>query len=71
MKVKMNGFANSSFLSTDKEYKVNSYEPETGLTCCAGAWITADNGDEYYIIFKDQNSICSHLTEGSYWELVK
>ena len=70
MKVKMIGCANSLFLSANKEYKVNNYEPETELTSGAGAWITGDNGEEYYIIFKDQDSICSHLTEGSYWEVL-
>lgn len=70
MKVKMVGCADSLFLSPDKEYKVNSYEPETSLTRCDGAWITVDNGDEYYIIFKGKDSICNHLTEGSYWEVI-
>jgi hypothetical protein len=69
MKIKLVGQSTSAELTSGKLYEVEEYDKMTDGTTAHGAWITADNDTEYYVLFNGKQSICAHLTEGSYWEV--
>lgn len=68
MKLKLIGETTSSGIAPDKWYDINKYDEMTDEDIAHGAWITADNGQDYYVLFNGKESICAHLKVGSYWE---
>lgn len=68
MKLKLIGDTASPGIMPGKWYEINEYDKMTADDTAHGAWITADNEQDYYVLFNGKESICSHLTEGSYWE---
>lgn len=71
MKLKLVGESTSVELTSGNLYEVSEYDKMTDGTRAHGAWITSDNDTEYYVLFNAEESICAHLTEGSYWEVVE
>lgn len=71
MKLKLIGESTSAELTSGNLYEVDECDKMTDGTTAHGAWITADNDTEYYVLFNGKESICAHLTDGSYWEVVE